>query len=227
MAFRYDEVVPWGRSFAEYRDMFALSEGDLSQRLLGCGDGPASFNCELSARGGRVLSLDPLYAFDAAAIRRRVDATYENVMAQTRREQQRFVWERIASPDELGRVRMAAMEAFLADYPRGRAQGRYLAGELPSLPLADRSFGLALSSHLLFFYAEQLLLEFHRAALAELCRVADEVRIFPLVDVNGDESSHLEPALASLRAAGHETEIVRVPYEFQRGGNQMLVVRQA
>lgn len=174
-----------------------------------------------------MLSLDPLYAFDAAAIRRRIEATYEDVMAQTRREQQRFVWQHIASPDELGRVRMAAMEAFLADYPRGRAQGRYLAGELPSLPLADRSFELALSSHLLFFYAEQLSAEFHRAAAAELCRVAHEVRIFPLVDVNGAASPHLEPVLSALRAAGLATEIVRVPYEFQRGGNQMLVIRQA
>ncbi len=225
MAFRYDEVVPWGRSHAEYLDMFALSEGDLAGRVLGCGDGPASFNCEQRARGGRVLSVDPLYAFDARAIRRRIDATYRDVMAQTRRERHRFVWERIASPDELGRARMAAMNAFLADYEGGRGSGHYLAGELPALPLADASFDLALCSHLLLFYAEQLSADFHRAALAELCRVAGEVRVFPVVDVNGAPSPHLQPTLAWLRGAGHHAEVVRVPYEFQRGGDQMLRIR--
>ena len=35
----------------------------------GCADGPASFNAELSGRGGRVVSCDPLYRFDAAQIR--------------------------------------------------------------------------------------------------------------------------------------------------------------
>src|SRR5260370_30292561 len=48
---RLHEVVPWGRSLDEYRAMFALSEGDLQGRLLGCGDGPASFNAELTALG--------------------------------------------------------------------------------------------------------------------------------------------------------------------------------
>ena len=29
MSFTLDRVIPWGRSFAEYRRMFALSEADL------------------------------------------------------------------------------------------------------------------------------------------------------------------------------------------------------
>lgn len=46
MSFELDDIVPWGRSFEEYRRMFALSPDDLTGRLLGCGDGPASFNME-------------------------------------------------------------------------------------------------------------------------------------------------------------------------------------
>ena len=42
--FALDQVVPWGRSFDEYRRMFALTDADLSRVILGCGDGPASFN---------------------------------------------------------------------------------------------------------------------------------------------------------------------------------------
>ena len=41
--FTLEQVVPWGRSFDEYCNMFALSSDDLALRILGCGDGPASF----------------------------------------------------------------------------------------------------------------------------------------------------------------------------------------
>ena len=62
MAFTLDQIVPWGRTFDEYRRMFALTDADLTRRILGCGDGPASFNAEATLRGVRVLSIDPIYA---------------------------------------------------------------------------------------------------------------------------------------------------------------------
>lgn len=67
MAFELSGVVPWGRSYAEYVAMFALSDEDLNRRILGCGDGPAAFNAGLTGRGGSVVSVDPLYAFSADA----------------------------------------------------------------------------------------------------------------------------------------------------------------
>jgi hypothetical protein len=65
--FILDQVVPWGRSFEEYRRRFALNEADLQVRILGCADGPASFNAESTRRGTRVISIDPLYQLDARA----------------------------------------------------------------------------------------------------------------------------------------------------------------
>ena len=56
MAFKYETVVPWGRSFEEYQRMFALTEQDLNLRIVGCGDGPASFNAHMAERGRRVVS---------------------------------------------------------------------------------------------------------------------------------------------------------------------------
>ena len=44
MDFRYQDIVPWGRSFDEYLGMFDLSEDDLARDIVGVGDGPASFN---------------------------------------------------------------------------------------------------------------------------------------------------------------------------------------
>ena len=40
--FTLDKVVPWGRSFDEYRRMFALTEIDLRRTIVGCGDGPGT-----------------------------------------------------------------------------------------------------------------------------------------------------------------------------------------
>ena len=61
----------------------------------------------------------------------------------------------------------------------GRAIPRCRA--LPTLPFADAAFEMALCSHLLFLYSSQLGEAFDRAAVREMCRVAAEVRIFPLL----------------------------------------------
>ncbi len=224
MAFTLEEVVPWGRSFDEYVAMFALSGRELERPVLGCGDGPASFNAELTDRGGHVVSIDPVYRFSAAELERRVEQTCSTVLEQTRKNRSQFVWKVIESPEQLGRVRMEAMGRFLADYPQGKRQGRYLPGELPGLPFSDRAFGLALCSHFLFLYSEHFSLDFHLRAIAELCRVAGEARIFPLIELGGARSRHLEAVLNGLAASGYECRIKRVEYEFQRGGNEMLRV---
>ncbi|HXA78786.1 MAG TPA: hypothetical protein VNV41_16750 [Candidatus Acidoferrales bacterium] len=222
MAFKYEEAVPWGRSYDEYLRMFDLGKDDLRRKILGCADGPASFAAGMSKRGRTVVSCDPLYECDAGQIRRRIDATYEDVLAQTRHNQNKFVWERITSLDELGRVRLEAMSEFLDDYDQGRVAGRYVAGSLPDLPFAESSFELALCSHFLFFYSDLFTMEFHRRAVDELCRVAREVRIFPLVDYDAEPSPWVAPTVDHLKKVGRSVSIESVPYEFQRGGNEMM-----
>lgn len=222
MTFTYETVVPWGRSFDEYRHMFALSEEDLNARILGCGDGPAAFNAHMHRRGGHVVSCDPLYQFSTQQIQARIDATYENVIEQTRKNRAQFVWDQIQSPEQLGQIRMDAMREFLADYEQGKQEGRYIAGEAPALPFAADSFDLALSSHFLFLYSDNLSLAFHEQTIADLLRIAGEVRIFPLLTYNAEPSPYLEPVCESLEDGGYSVSIQPVPYEFQRGGNRML-----
>lgn len=224
MAFKYDSVVPWGRSFGEYRRMFKLTDEELDRRILGCGDGPASFNAHMFARGSRVISCDPIYQLTAAQIQERIAATYENVISQTWQNQERFLWTEISSPDELGQLRLAAMNDFLADYERGKADGRYLMAELPELPFEPRSFDLALCSHFLFLYSDNLSLTFHQQAIVEMCRVATEVRIFPLLTYNGATSPFVEPLTQHLSTEGYQISIEETPYEFQRGGDKMMKV---
>ena len=99
---KLSSIVPWGRGFAEYRDMFALSDADMSGRVLGCGDGPASFNAEATALGARVVSIDPVYAFAGEEIEARVRETFPTLIGQARDHAERFVWTRFADADALG-----------------------------------------------------------------------------------------------------------------------------
>ena len=225
--FALDRVVPWGRSFDEYRRMFALTADDLQLTILGCGDGPASFNAEATRAGSRVVSFDPIYRFSVPDIRERIAQTYDEVLEQARRNADDFVWTEIRSLDELGRVRMSAMKTFLDDFDRGKAEGRYIEAELPSLPFPDRAFDLALCSHFLFLYGEQLGERFHHDSIRELCRVAAEVRVFPLVVLAGERSTFVEPVAERLRADGFNVSIEDVPYEFRRGANEVLRIRSS
>lgn len=82
--FTLDQVVPWGRSFDEYRCMFALTEEDLDRTMIGCGDGPASFNAEATRRGGRIVSCDPIYRFEESQIQERIADFSETMLARLR-----------------------------------------------------------------------------------------------------------------------------------------------
>ena len=223
-SFTIDNVYPWGRSFDEYREMFALSDADLELRIIALADGPAGFNAELTQRGGRVVSCDPLYQFDGAQIRRRVEQTRAVMIDVVQRNAHRFAWMRFRTPDDLVRERMGAMEAFLADYAPGIVHGRYLVESLPRLTFADDSFHLAVCSHFLFLYSDDFPLAFHVESIVEMLRVGRDVRIFPLLNMRGELSPHLEPVIEALLERGHRAERQRVNYEFQRGGSEMLRV---
>ncbi|KXS44555.1 MAG: hypothetical protein AWU59_492 [Methanolobus sp. T82-4] len=222
MPVEYKNIVPWGRSFREYIDMFHLNDGDLDRTILGCGDGPASFNYEMTWQGKSVVSVDPVYNLERNFIEKRIDETYVEVLEQTKANQDKFLWENIPSVEELGRIRMESMKLFLDDLEAGKQQGRYIAGELPELPFADGSFDMALVSHLLFLYSEQLSLEFHLRAIDELLRVAGEVRIFPLLDLNSRRSLHVDEVIDYVADKGYSVREEKVKYEFQKGGNRML-----
>lgn len=206
--------------------MFDLSDVELRLRILGCGDGPAEFNTRLTERGGNIVSFDPIYQFDASQIRGRIYETYQTVMDQMRKNKTDYVWNAITSVEDLGRIRMSAMGAFLLDFEAGNREGRYIAGELPSLPFDKEQFDIALSSHFLFLYSAHLSAEFHLQALEEMLRVAREVRIFPLLTLDGKLSPHLNFVTEHLTKQGFSVSVRHVPYEFQRGGNEMLRIER-
>ncbi|MEZ6144319.1 MAG: class I SAM-dependent methyltransferase [Planctomycetaceae bacterium] len=159
-------------------------------------------------------------------IRQRIDETVDEIIRQTRLHSDTFCWsEEIPTPKLLAENRLASMNRFLDDLDQGREEGRYIVAELPSLPAEDGSFDLAVSSHLLFHYSEHLTEQFHLDSVRELSRVACEVRIFPLLELGGRLSRHLDAAIDFLKSIGKTTTVEQVDYEFQRGATQMLRIR--
>ena len=229
---RLEDIVPWGRSKAEYVTMFGLTNEDLSGRILDCAGGPSSFNAEATREGRDVVSCDPIYHFSAEDISKRVEETYADMIRNLRENADAFVWTHAGSPEQLAEARMTAMGRFLEDFPEGLMEGRYVVGGLPKLPFGVSSFDLALSSHFLFTYSFQLSEEFHLASILEMCRVAKEARVFPLLTSSvhrggsvGELSPHLGAVIEELGRQGYEVWAERIPYEFQKGGNQMLRIR--
>ena len=224
MNFKLEKIVPWGRSFNEYLKMFSLSPDDLRGQILDCGGGPSSFNAELTAQGGTVVSCDPIYTADKNDIQTRINQTYDKVVSQSIFNKNMFIWKNIKSPYELGKLRVTAMRRFLNDFPEGKKQGRYVAESLPDLSFYDRQFDLALSSHFLFLYTSLLSLDFHKKAVLEMIRTAREIRVFPLLDLAGNKSEYIDDISLFMRSNGYAVKIEKVDYEFQRGANKMMRV---
>lgn len=226
MVVKLENVVPWGRCFDEYVKMFDLTSDDLKFNILDCGGGPSSFNVEMTQLGCKVISCDPIYQFNTEEIQSRIQQTYSRIVEGVKATPDKFVWRDIASPDELGELRMAAMNKFLADFPQGISQKRYVKSELPKLPFGDGEFDLALCAHLLFTYSNILSADFHVSSIVEMRRVASEVRVFPVVtQFSGETSPHLDAVINQLTDRGFQVEVRKVDYEFQKGGNEMLLVR--
>ncbi|HJT19786.1 MAG TPA: methyltransferase domain-containing protein [Nitrospira sp.] len=178
---------------------------------------------EAHGKGIRAVACDPLYGDDISRLIERGEADIQHVIDRVARVPDLFLWNCYSSLDDLRGYRLMALRWFQYDYSRGLQDQRYIKAELPRLPFEDRSFDLVLSGHFLFTYSDRLDYAFHRDAILELFRVsAKEVRIYPLQGPEAQPYSHMDQLLADLRQHGLTAEIRPVPFEFQRGSNQML-----
>jgi hypothetical protein len=226
MVMKLNQVVPFGRSLDEYCLMFNLTDEDLQCSILGVGDGPASFNAELTAQSGQVISIDPIYAFKTQEIQSRFDTVVDDIIEQVKNTPDDWVWLYHQSPEQLRQNRIKVMKIFTQDYSQSHNQSRYIEGSLPQLPFSDHQFDLAVCSHLLFLYSDHLSYEFHEESVIEMLRVANEVRIFPLLTLMLEESPYLPRLLRTLKQDQYEISIEKVEYELQKGGNQMLRIKK-
>lgn len=216
------EMLVSSRSLAEYRKMFRLTDQDLQRSIVDCPGGAASFTAEVNGAGGRVTACDPMYREDAATIGELSRADMRRANNYQREHPDEYVWTFFADTDEYLAARTRAGELFIQHMTENPAD--YVVAALPTLPFTDQAFDLALSSHLLFAYADRLDRDFHLDSIRELARVAAEVRVFPLVPFGFPDNPDLPGVLGELTRGGLRTELVNVDYELQRGANTMLRV---
>ncbi|MGJ5632266.1 SAM-dependent methyltransferase [Nostoc sp. CALU 1950] len=224
MAMVLEKVVPFGRSMDEYIKIFNLTNADLNKSIIGIGDGPASFNAEMTRQGKSVVSVDPLYQFSSDEILQRFNEVVDNIINQVKATSNDWVWSYHKSPDDLRQNRVKVIQEFLSDYETGKKSNRYTVGELPKLAYDNQEFDIALCSHLLFLYSDHLDYDFHLNSVGEMLRIAKEVRIFPLITLMWKHSQHLDEIVKYYTSKGYKIDIEKVEYELQPGGNQMLKI---
>jgi hypothetical protein len=221
------DIIVSSRPYDEYLAMLGLAEREvLAGPVLDCPGGAGPFGAAVRARGGEAVSADPAYALPPAEIVGRTRAGLEHGIRYLEENRASYVWSFFSSLDDLRRRRAAALEEFARDFAGPDA--RYAVAALPRLPFADGAFRLVLSAYLLFAYPDHLDEADHERGLRELVRVArEEVRVFPLIDTAYVRYPALDDLRRRLAGAGVDSEVRRVDYEFQRGGDEVLVLRPA
>jgi len=220
--FNIDKIVFVGRSYDEYMKMFDLSLDYLkNKRILDCAAGASSFTAELSTKGYDVIATDVLYDTDPDVLEEKCEKDLSNVMQTLFGVEDMYVWNYFKTPDELRKHRMVTYQAFINHY-RNERSNKYIKSKLPKLPFEDNEFSLVLSSHFLFLYDDRLSYKFHKDSIQEMLRTSKEIRIFPLIGLNGKKSLFVNKIMDDL--LNDNVEITKVSYEFMRGGNEMIKI---
>ncbi|RIK09642.1 MAG: hypothetical protein DCC49_05630 [Acidobacteria bacterium] len=224
MATEFTDYLVTCRSFAEYLAMFALDERQLAgMAILDCPAGAASFAADAGRWGAKVICADTAYSLQRSELFTVSAADSAKGNAYIVENPGNFTWSWFESPVDHMARRTSAHETFRTHF--AAAEGSYVCARLPHLPFADGTFGLTLSSHFLFTYADRLDEDFHYETLAELARVTSgDVRIFPLLSFEMARYPYLNDLRTRLDGLGISSEVRQVDYEFQQGADEMLVL---
>lgn len=210
----------WIYDFSDYQQMYDLSNTDFLKKILDFSAGISSFNAEAHARGMEVVSMDTAFNLSASEMKQHAIQLSQHVAAQLRADPVRL---KNSSSDNVRRVVSTwekTEKLFLKDYETGKLEKRYQSILLSKLPFATHEFQLALCTDFIFYHA--LPTETMRLVLQELTRVAAEVRIFPLLNANGQMPEELGPLMLYCQQKNYGIEVREVSYHTLKGGNAML-----
>lgn len=211
-------IPSWVHTLDDYRHMFDLSEKDLQRTIVDYPASISSFNAEMHALGHNIISADPHYELPPMDMSKHVDNIILGLATQIETYADRIQVEGEKILEDILTAWNQAAQQFLADYSGGQTEGRYRFGKLPKLPFKHFEFDLALCPDLLFRSKNHS----PDQTIEELCRIAHEVRVFPLLDEQGEVSSKLGPTMLKLQESDFGVEVREVPYRLQKGSNAML-----
>ncbi|OAB46864.1 SAM-dependent methyltransferase [Paenibacillus antarcticus] len=219
-----ERIVFIGRSYKEYLDMFSLSEDELKgKKILDCPAGACSFTAIGNKLGLDITACDIAYYHAQEDLVNKGLQDIIHTMEHLENVKEKYIWDYFKDINSLRNNRQSALNDCTNDMKE--FSERYIPVTLPMLPFKDGEFDILLSAHFLFTYAERLDYEFHITTLNELLRVTkEEIRIFPLVDLEGKRYEHLDKLVKYLEDMGCIVEEVDASYEFQAKANAMLKI---
>lgn len=204
----------------DYCYMFALSQNELQMKILNYQAGVDSFGEQMANRQLAVKNIDPLYQWPLTQIKT-LQATAQQALRENLKQHPTYYYQPEYIEKLLPRQNAGV---FFKDFSAGLTGGRYVAAQLPNLPFANETFDLALVKFFLFTDTHSLSLAFHLQAIQELLRVANEVRIYPLVTRQGEISPWVGEVIAQLQKLNCDSEIMVSKLQLQNQGNTLLRV---
>ncbi|MGE3920228.1 MAG: SAM-dependent methyltransferase [Gammaproteobacteria bacterium] len=214
----------YGVSLSDFQCIFALTEKDCESNILDCYSGPASFNAELTALGGKVISIDPLYAEPVENIEKIASESLDKQLSDWHDNPENFSSTKFSSPESYIEDRKKHLMQFLLDLPIGLKQQRYQTKSFQDLNFPDFHFDLALCSNDLFTSSSTQSVDYYLNMIKKLCGFAKEVRIFPMINSVGEVSSLLGPVILALSQSDYGVEVKSVDYKIEKDANTMLRV---
>lgn len=209
----------WVYDLEDYKSMFALTEHDLSCKILDYPGKISCFNAEMHALGhDNVVSADAYYDLAPMDMVKHVDYVIQELAEKWNQLLESCFENEERETASLQNKWNQYAQKFLADYSDGVKAGRYLFARLPQFPFESHQFDLALCSDLLNMKNGDLLTD----VVFELTRVAREVRVFPLLNAQGKVADELGPTLLALQESNVGLEVRQVPYKIHAKENAML-----
>jgi hypothetical protein len=234
--FHYEQqgIAMTCRSFEEYVSMFLLEESILAKEtILDIASGGSSFTAEATSKGCRAKALDPLYTLSKSEMAEHGKQEIEVSTEKLSKMRHLFDWNYYGNLNKHRERRERSLETFLADYERGKEEGRYVKAMLPRTPFEEDSFSLILCSHFLFLYEEQFDYEFHEKAILELIRICSkggEIKLYPLLNLKAKSYSYLSKLMLTLQNGRSQyeviVELVDTPFQFLPGATQLLSIKK-
>lgn len=220
-----NQVALVGHTYNEYKQMFGLDRSQLKNRtILDAGAGVSNFCGIANAFDLKVTAVDAIYDLPLLELEQRCKRDLMHVLNQLPKIQNLYNWDYFGDLAGLEISRIKAFQLFLKDYESN--PNHYVPGSITNLPFEDLSFDVSLVSHLLFLYDELYDESFHEKALEELMRVTkEEIIVYPLYNLNGDNSNLLEFVCDKLSAMNLNFVLEESEYPVFKEKNKRLRIK--
>ena len=215
----------WGESYENVINMFDLDDIDLKKSILDCMGPPSSFTPLARKAGQKVVSCSDVYGSNKEALEEKVPEILRQTLSIIGDNPDRFVGSAIGTTKEYSEKLKSSLDIFFKTYNDDFKEDLYSSESLPVLNDFNASeFGLVICRHFLFKENANFTVDFHVRCIKEMCRVAKECRIFPLVGANSEPAKILPEVMKALQDEGVDVEVRKVSYELRRNANAMLRV---